>query len=240
MMNYFDLAVTDEIRSLNYNYNKIIEDMEDDGIFIPQKKKLIHKSNTCLKEDRFDFPNLQKECLQLGSYTEKIKHINERLFDFEQWQIQSDNLIVDKDFGQYYEFTAKYYNDFETLCGIELRRLEKMIELDQRLPLLPNDVIKSESSALSYKWTASDTDLLELVAALYKNESIQRKDGKPLNRKELLGFFEELFGLKIKDAEAKLTRATNRVINMTPFMDKLKLAFENYAEEKDEKLRKRK
>jgi len=238
MMCYFDLGVTDEVRSLNYNYDKLIEDIENNEIFKPQTVNIIQSSKTYLKEDRFDFLSVQKECLNLGSYAEKIKLINERLFDFEQWQVQSDNLITDRDIGQYYEYTVKYYNDFERLCNIELRRLETLMELDKRLPSSTDNMTESLESHL--KWTASDTDLLELVAALYKNESIQRKDGKPLKRKELIDFFQAIFGLEIKDVENKLTRATARKTNMTPFLDKLKLAFENYAEQKDEKLRKRK
>lgn len=234
MMWYFDLGVTNQVRSLNCHYDYIFECDESIDLTIPESMR----KNTIQYEGRFDFSCVQMECLNLGSYAEKIKLINERLFDFEQWQIQSDNLITDRHVGQYYEYTVKYYNDFERLCNIELRRLETLMELDQRLPSSTDNMTESLESHL--KWTASDTDLLELVAALYKNESIQRKDGKPLKRKELIDFFQTIFGLEIKDVENKLTRATARKTNMTPFLDKLKLAFENYAEQKDEKLRKRK
>jgi hypothetical protein len=46
--------------------------------------------------------------------------------------------------------------------------------------------------------------------------------------------------MEIKDVEVKLTRATNRKMSTTPFLDKLKLAFENYVQEKEEKQLKRK
>ena len=88
-------------------------------------------------------------------------------------------------------------------------------------------------------WKANDTDLLELVVALHKDNIIERKDKKELTRKELIEYFSGLFDLQIKDVEGKLTRATNRN-DKTPFLDKLKLAFENYGQEKEEKQRKRK
>jgi len=47
------------------------------------------------------------------------------------------------------------------------------------------------------------------------------------------------FNVDIKDAEGKLTRATDRKNNRTPFIDSLRTAFETYADGKEEKQRKR-
>jgi RteC protein len=80
---------------------------------------------------------------------------------------------------------------------------------------------------------------VELLTSIYQNNSIERKDGKSLTRKELMDYFQELFGMEIKDVEVKLARATNRN-DKTPFLDRLTTAFENYAEEKEEKQMKRK
>ena len=79
-----------------------------------------------------------------------------------------------------------------------------------------------------YSWNASVTDLIELVAALHQENIIERKNKKELTRKELIEYFRGLFDLQIKDVEVKLTRATSRY-EKTPFLDRLKHAFENFG-----------
>ena len=211
------------------------------NIVTAEQAKTISHISEYLPEDRFRFSEFKNEFSMLHINIEKIKLINERLFDFEQWQIQYDNLINDRDVGQYYEYSARYYNDFEKLCGIELKRLEKLIEIELRMPMntatIPKQEIKSEQT--SYSWNSTDTDLIELISAMYQNKSIARKDGKTLTRKELTDYFQGLFGIEIKDVEGKLTRATGRN-DKTPFLDSLKVAFENYGLEKEEKQQKRK
>ncbi|HEY6914706.1 MAG TPA: RteC domain-containing protein [Paludibacter sp.] len=71
-------------------------------------------------------------------------------------------------------------------------------------------------------------------------ECIQRKNGKTLTRKEVIDYFQQLFGIEIKAPEGKLNRATNRKTNTTPFLDSLKVAFDNYGLKKEEKQRVRK
>lgn len=223
-----DTNYSDELRKIFIREMKKI-DPDFDPLSIDSEEEESDLKET-VKQFHFDLFKTEIEAVK--TVKDKRLLIKNRMIDFEQWFIQNT-----PDLAKYLFKETKYANaQFYRMCETELKRCAVLSEV--------NDTVKIQQvmveKPMPYKWTASDTDLLELVAALYKNESIQRKDGKPLNRKELLGFFEELFGLEIKDAEAKLTRATARKTNMTPFMDKLKLAFENYAEEKDEKLRKRK
>ncbi len=187
-------------------------------------------------DKRFDFNALKVESDELTKTIDKINLINDRLFDFEQWQLQNDTLIHDRDFGNYYELTVKYYSKFEDLCAVELRRINKMVEIEQRLN---SQTPISVEQTPPFKWNSSDTDFLELFAALYQNESIVRADGKPLTRKEMLEYFQSILGLQIKYADSTLNKATNRKINMTPFIDSIKTAFEIYAKEKENKLESR-
>ncbi len=99
---------------------------------------------------------------------------------------------------------------------------------------LANNPIIIQNDHYDYKWNATETDLLELVTALYKKQAFERRDGKAIKRIELINYFQELLGLEIKDVEGKLTRATGRNDN-TPFLDGLRGAFKNYKVEKDAK-----
>lgn len=186
-------------------------------------------------EDRFDFIQLKEECDALESYTLKRNLINERMIDFQQWQMLYDNVGVADNLNAYF-YSKLYYPNFITLCKSELNRysLYQQDVAEKAVAPTPQQCIPQ------YVWKSSDTDLLELVAAIYQNRSIERKDGKTLTRKELVDYFQQIFDLKIKDPEGKLTRATSRKLNITPFLDTLKIAFENYGQEKDEKQRKRK
>lgn len=89
-----------------------------------------------------------------------------------------------------------------------------------------------------YVWKSSATDLLELVASLYQNKSIERKDGKNLTRKELLEYFQQILNTKIDDIEGKLYKASSRN-NNTPFLDNLSQQFRNYVADKEAKMVKR-
>lgn len=157
------------------------------------------------------------------------------MIDFQQWQMLYDNVGVADNLNAYF-YSKLYYPNFITLCKSELNRysLYQQDTAEKAVTTTPQQYIPQ------YVWKSSDTDLLELVAAIYQNRSIERKDGKTLTRKELVDYFQQIFNLKIKDPEGKLTRATSRKLNITPFLDTLKIAFENYGEEKDEKQRSRK
>ncbi len=161
--------------------------------------------------------------------------------DLKLWQLQNEELSGNQ---IYYFYNAFYYHSVEDLQVIETLRIEKQKELELKTATLiqqvaPAAIPKKTSNDCPFQWKDSDTDLLELVTAIQKTNSLVRKDGNPLTRKELIDYFMDLFGRDIKNVEVKLARATNRN-EKTPFLDRLKLAFENYAEEKEDKLIKRK
>jgi hypothetical protein len=94
----------------------------------------------------------------------------------------------------------------------------------------------AESNALQDQdeliWNRSDTDMLELITALYESKSVKSNSGK-LNKKVLQQAFEKLFHHTIKGAGAKLTKARDRKNQPAVFMEELKNAFSNYVTRKD-------
>jgi len=80
-------------------------------------------------------------------------------------------------------------------------------------------------------WSRSDTDLLELITALVESKAI-RNEEKTLTRKDAIEYFSKVFRIEIKDAESKLSRATERKKDVSPFLSDLKHAFDNYANNK--------
>lgn len=80
-------------------------------------------------------------------------------------------------------------------------------------------------------WNRNDTDLLELVTALIEMKAINNKTNT-LTRKAAIEIFSKIFGIEIKDAESKLSRATERKKDISPFLTALKESFDNYVHKK--------
>jgi len=83
----------------------------------------------------------------------------------------------------------------------------------------------------SLQWKKSDTDLLELIVALNESGSIFCNNSA-MTRKQTIEFFENFFGITIKDPESKLSRATERKKDPAPYLTFLKQTFINYSEKK--------
>jgi hypothetical protein len=113
-----------------------------------------------------------------------------------------------------------------------LKDVQKKLSLEQiKIPGLVMD--KGDMSTLI--WQKNDTDLLELVTALFESGSITNST-KDLTRKEAINAFMQFFGMEIKDAESKLSRATSRKKDVSQYLTNLKTTFEDYAKAKDERL----
>lgn len=94
----------------------------------------------------------------------------------------------------------------------------------------PREAIQGNSLV----WKKSDTDLLELITALMEIKAINNIDHN-LTRKDAIEIFSKVFGREIKDAESKLSRATERKKDISPFLSLLKESFDNYAIRKEQK-----
>ena len=201
----------------DYDVNNDLE--EDDSSLFDEVKAM------------FSFENLKTE-LQALKTKDKIALVKNRMIDIEQWYIKNGS-----DAGKYNFHAGKYMDtEFYKMCDSELKRIRLLSEVDEPRPqgTTISDILHP------YEWQGTDTEFLELFTALYHSGKLQKANGTDTTRKEFLEYLQKLFGLAIKDAEGKLNKATNRKMNMTPFLDSLKIAFENYVEEKDEKQRKRK
>lgn len=110
---------------------------------------------------------------------------------------------------------------------ISLENIRNILQSDE-------NVIESgpdTTSVSKLNWNGTDTDLLELIVGLLETQSVSIS-GNKTSRKELIKAFETIFSIEIKDFESKLTRATERKKDTSPYLSKLKLAFDNYCERK--------
>lgn len=103
--------------------------------------------------------------------------------------------------------------------------------------LLPNNLNNPIvlSSILIWDKKVTDTDLIELVTALYVSKSISNKSGD-LTRKDAIEIFCQMFNRNVKYVESKLSRAGNRKKDTSPFLSKLKASFDEDCQRKDKLL----
>jgi hypothetical protein len=108
-----------------------------------------------------------------------------------------------------------------------------LMELKKRLMLTYKCVIEklpSNTFEPNLRWEKHDVDLMELIVALKESNSIKIKEGKN-NRTDIVNQFEHFFDFKLKDAESKLSRATDRQ-NTSPFLKMLQDSFIAYSRKK--------
>jgi hypothetical protein len=98
-----------------------------------------------------------------------------------------------------------------------------------------NDINKSTNKLDSELfWLRNDTDLLELITVLLHSGSLNNKD-RNLTRKKIIEIVTQLFNHPIKDAESKLSRATERKKDSSPYLAKLQQTYEEYCQRKEDK-----
>lgn len=189
-----------------------------------------------LNYEFYDFIEVQLDSEQIEDLVGRINFLEDRLKSYRQIQNKKKKDEIEK-------IMISQDVNFEKLCVIEIDSLNRKLDLDLKTNAYRNTqeaIVKTEKNVPdNLIWKSTGTDLLELLTALHLNKSIQRTDGEVLTRKDLIEAFEILLKVKIKDPEGKLTKATNRKINMTPFIDSIKTAFETYAKDKEDRLESR-
>ena len=183
---------------------------------------------------------------QLAQQTDKnqwLKELNDFVLDNEKYLNQSD-YSASSDFrntiSRLRNTTRSATPNFSDTTSLLADFLKAMPTPSSSIPSVSTSVqVPSTPTAAPattinpvLKWTRFDVDLLEFVTALHKSGAINNSSGN-LSRTEAIEFFEKLFGIKIKDAESKLSKATGRKRSRHPFLDELVKTFADYCDKKD-------
>jgi hypothetical protein len=201
------------------------------------------------KSDCFDFINTELEMLKYlipGFYTvaenmlitqyitSEIQWHRKIKIEFNDTTKAEDNKNINNFF--FYKCIEFFIKRQKEIIESAIRFLEnKLLWVNMRTDEIIYDS-RSSNAPKKLVWCKNDTDLLELITALIESKSIDNIE-KNLSRKDAIEHFSSFFGRPIKDAESKLSRATERKINISPFLTSLKEAFDKYACNKEEKLK---
>ena len=106
--------------------------------------------------------------------------------------------------------------------------------IDKTLALLDAEaeILKAEAvhgngkrTSVTLTWNGTDSDLIELVAALMAAGAIGTAEGRDLKIVDVIRVFEEVFHLKINALYTKRGKVFDRCTDTTPFIDSLRKSY---------------
>lgn len=151
-------------------------------------------------------------------------------YKFQRWKLEFTKKQM--------QIVHKLSPNFEQNCDLEIARLEAQIEMETKYRpqnRSTNREIVSPTQSTDFLWNGSDTDLLELMTSIYELELIVRKDRKKATQKELIGLFEKLFDLEIKDPRSKLSKTVHRKKGEPNILERMVRAYSDYTSRKLER-----
>ena len=86
--------------------------------------------------------------------------------------------------------------------------------------------------AITLTWNGTDSDLIELVAALMAAGVIGTAEGRELKVVDVIRIFEEVFHLKINALYTKRGKVFDRCTDTTPFIDSLRKSYNRMLDER--------
>lgn len=82
-----------------------------------------------------------------------------------------------------------------------------------------------KKTSVTLTWNGTDSDLIELVAALMAAGAIGTAEGRELKIVDVIRVFEEVFHLKINALYTKRGKVFDRCTDTTPFIDSLRRSY---------------
>ena len=86
--------------------------------------------------------------------------------------------------------------------------------------------------AIKLTWNGTDSDLIELVAALMAAGVIGTTEGRELKVVDVIRIFEDVFHLKINALYTKRGKVFDRCTDTTPFIDSLRKSYNRMLDER--------
>lgn len=90
----------------------------------------------------------------------------------------------------------------------------------------------SGKKLITLTWNGTDSDLIELVAALMAAGTIGSAEGKKVTVADVINVFEEAFHIKINALYTKRGKVFDRCTDTTPFIDSLRKSYNRMLEER--------
>ena len=176
-----------------------------------------------------NFVTLLGELPQNESQILKLRRLNYTKIELTSMQIVSEQML-DKRHVLYDVFIGKALSLLDT----EIEMVKELFKYGNIIPELKPDIMKGtkDKSVVMLTWNGTDSDLIELVAALMAAGAISSRNGDKLTVISVIRAFEDMFHLKINALYTKRGKVFDRCTDTTPFIDSLRVSYNRMLEKR--------
>lgn len=159
----------------------------------------------------------------------KLRRLNYTKIELVSMQIASEQML-EKRHILYDVFIGKALSLLDT----EIEMVKELFKLGNIIPELKSEIMKDtkDKSDIMLTWNGTDSDLIELVAALMAAGAISSKNGGKLTVISVIRAFEDMFHLKINALYTKRGKVFDRCTDTTPFIDSLRVSYNRMLEKR--------
>lgn len=176
-----------------------------------------------------NFVTLLGELPQNENQILKLRRLNYTKIELASIQIASEQML-EKRHVLYDVFISKALS----LLNAEIEMVKELFRYGNIISELKSEIIKDaeNKSVVMLTWNGTDSDLIELVAALMAAGAISSKNGDKLTVISVIRAFEDMFHLKINALYTKRGRVFDRCTDTTPFIDSLRVSYNRMLEKR--------
>ena len=176
-----------------------------------------------------NFVTLLGELPQNENQILKLRRLNYTKIELASIQIASEQML-EKRHVLYDVFIGKALS----LLNAEIEMVKELFRYGNIISELKSEIIKDaeNKSVVMLTWNGTDSDLIELVAALMAAGAISSKNGDKLTVISVIRAFEDMFHLKINALNTKRGKVFDRCTDTTPFIDSLRVSYNRMLEKR--------
>ena len=176
-----------------------------------------------------NFVTLLWELPQNENQILKLRRLNYTKIELASIQIASEQML-EKRHVLYDVFIGKALS----LLNAEIEMVKELFRYGNIIPELKSEIIKDaeNKSVVMLTWNGTDSDLIELVAALMAAGAISSRNGDKLTVISVIRAFEDMFHLKINALYTKRGKVFDRCTDTTPFIDSLRVSYNRMLEKR--------
>ena len=176
-----------------------------------------------------NFVTLLGELPQNENQILKLRRLNYTKIELVSMQIASEQM-----FGKRNVLYDVFIGKALSLLDAEIEMVKELFRYGNIIPELKSEIIKDteNKSVVMLTWNGTDSDLIELVAALMAAGAISSRNGDKLTVISVIRAFEDMFHLKINALYTKRGKVFDRCTDTTPFIDSLRVSYNRMLEKR--------
>lgn len=176
-----------------------------------------------------NFVTLLGELPQNENQILKLRRLNYTKIELASMQIASEQML-----GKRHVLYDVFIGKALSLLNAEIEMVKELFRYGNIIPELKSEIIKDaeNKSVVMLTWNGTDSDLIELVAALMAAGAISSRNGDKLTVISVIRAFEDMFHLKINALYTKRGKVFDRCTDTTPFIDSLRVSYNRMLEKR--------